>query len=118
MSDIRRQWLETALKYKLNPLEAGTASVWSPDLEQIPRQRLMEIQSEKLVVAFRYLYEESPYYNDKFRNAGLKPGDVTSVKDLTRIPITTKHEWLKNQADHPPWGTFSPLTQERWTTHG
>jgi phenylacetate-CoA ligase len=118
MSDTRSKWLQTVLKYTLNPDKAGSATVWCPDLEQVPRQRLKEIQSEKLAAAFSYLYERSPFYNEKFTKAGLHPGDITSVHDLHKIPITTKHDWLKDQADNPPWGTFSPLSQDRWTSEG
>jgi len=118
MSDLRTQWLETVLKYKLNPTKPGSATIWSPDLENIPRSRIREIQSEKLGAAFRYLYEYSPYYKQKFQAAGLKPGDVKSVDDLRKIPVTNKQEWVTDQAGSPPWGTFSPLSHERWTHEG
>lgn len=118
MSDTRTLWLQIVRKYQLNPDKAGAASVWSPELEQLSRQRIRDIQSEKLVAAFHYLYDWSPFYQEKFKAAGLKPGDIQSVDDLRKIPITTKHDWLKDQSDNPPWGTFSPLTQEQWTKDG
>ncbi|MFI5305335.1 MAG: phenylacetate--CoA ligase family protein [Nitrospiria bacterium] len=118
MSAIHKKWLETVLKYKLNPENPVNASVWSPELEQIPRNKIKEIQSEKLGVAFNYLFEHSPFYKDKFKKAGLKPGDVKTVDDLMKIPVTTKSEWLEDQIKNPPWGTFSPLIAERWKSNG
>jgi phenylacetate-coenzyme A ligase PaaK-like adenylate-forming protein len=106
MSDTRSKWLQTVLKYKLNPDKAGSATVWCPDLEQVPRQRLKEIQSDKLVAAFSYLYEQSPFYNEKFTKAGLHPGDITSVHDLHKIPITTKHSKIRLTIRH---GEHFPL---------
>jgi phenylacetate-CoA ligase len=118
MSTPRDRWLETVCRYKLNPDKPGSDKFWAPELEQPSRDRLKEIQSEKLAAAFQYLCEDSAYYRNKFKEAGLKPGDVRSVDDLWKIPITTKQEWIKDQTENPPWGTFSPITQERWTTEG
>ncbi len=118
MSRIRKKWQETVLKYKLNPDVPGSETIWSPDLEIISGERIKEIQSEKLSVAFEYLYEESAYYQEKFKQIKLKPQDVKSVDDLHKVPITMKQEWLENQSENPPWGTFSPLSHERWTTAG
>ncbi|MDR4498066.1 MAG: AMP-binding protein [Candidatus Scalindua sp.] len=118
MSQIRKKWLETVLKYKFNHDKPGSPTIWSPDLEKISRERIKEIQSEKLSVAFDYLYEESQYYQEKFKQAKLKPQDIQSVEDLHKVPVTTKQEWLVNQTDNPPWGNFSPLSHKRWTTDG
>jgi phenylacetate-CoA ligase len=118
MSQALKTWLDTVLKYKLNPDKPGSDAMWSPDLERASRARIREIQSEKLAAAFRYLYEDSAYYRTKFQQAKLAPVDIRSVDDLHKIPITTKIDWAKDQQEHPPWGTFSPLTQERWTTSG
>ncbi|MCP4368950.1 MAG: hypothetical protein GY797_12675, partial [Deltaproteobacteria bacterium] len=73
MSRIRKKWQETVLKYKLNPDVPGSETIWSPDLETISGERIKEIQSEKLSVAFEYLYEESAYYQEKFKQIKLKP---------------------------------------------
>ncbi|MGH2727947.1 MAG: phenylacetate--CoA ligase family protein, partial [Actinomycetota bacterium] len=37
-------------------------------------------------------WEGSPHYRAKLEGAGLTPGDITSLDDLTRIPVTSKKE--------------------------
>ncbi|MEX2554813.1 MAG: AMP-binding protein [Actinomycetota bacterium] len=39
-------------------------------------------------------WEHSPHYRGKLEEAGLKPGDITSMDDLSRIPITSKKETI------------------------
>jgi phenylacetate-CoA ligase len=111
-------WLATVRRHQPDRDRPAGARVWSPDLECAPRARLREIQGEKLAAAFAYLYEDSPFFRAKFARAGLAPGDVRSVDDLPRIPITTKEELIQDQAANPPWGSFSPLRPERWPSAG
>ena len=104
--------------WQLDPDRPGSERYWSPELDCVDRGRLQEIQSEKLVAAFAYLYEYSPFYRRKFEAADLKAADVRSLDDLWKIPITRKKEWIEDQRENPPWGTFSPLSQEEWTRRG
>ena len=39
-------------------------------------------------------WERSPHYRGKLEEAGLKPGDIASLDDLPRIPITSKKETI------------------------
>ena len=43
--------------------------------------------------AVEYVYERSPFYREKLDSAGLDPGDIRSVRDLERIPPTTKADF-------------------------
>lgn len=54
----------------------------------------------------RYAYDHSPAVREKFAGAGLKPGDVQSVADLPRLPVTRKTELGKRQQEAPPFGGF------------
>jgi len=114
----QEQWLETVRKYAANFSKPGHERFWCPELETAPRSRLLEIQSEKLVVAYRYLWDCSQFYRKKFEEAGLGPNSVQSLDDLTKIPVTQREEWLQDQEQYPPWGTFSPLSQENWLDSG
>jgi phenylacetate-CoA ligase len=72
----------------------------------------------KLVAAYRYLWECSPFYQRKFQQAGLGPDSVRGLQDLGRVPVTVPDEWIADQEATPPWGTFSPLRQEDWLERG
>jgi len=118
MNDLRQQWRSLVQSCMVNPDRPGGETMWSPELEQAPRQRLREIQGERLCLAYRLLWEASPWYRRKFEQAGLTIDSVRSIEDLPRIPITRPEEWLEDQQAHPPWGTFSPLRQEDWLERG
>ena len=118
MSDIREQWRSLVRKYAPHFDEPANEHCWAPELETCPRDRLREIQSEKLALAYRYLWECSSFYRRKFEEAGLGPDSVNGLDDLTRIPITHREEWLEDQEENPPWGTFSPIRQEDWLERG
>jgi phenylacetate-CoA ligase len=47
---------------------------------------LQEIQRKSLRRIVRYAYENVPLYHRKFDQAGVKPGDIRSVRDLSRYP--------------------------------
>ena len=54
--------------------------------------RLREIQDRKLRAMVRHAYDHVPFYHRKFDSAGIKPNDIKSVEDLSKIPVTTKAE--------------------------
>lgn len=118
MIDVREAWRNTVLKYRTHFGEPASNEFWCPDLESVSRERLWEIQSEKLAVAYRYLWECSRFYRQKFEEAGLGADSVKGLHDLSRIPVTFREEWLDNQKQNPPWGTFSPISEEDWLERG
>lgn len=54
--------------------------------------QLEAIQDESLPQAFGYALERSPFYRGKFSAAGLGPGSVRGLQDLTKLPFTTSEE--------------------------
>jgi phenylacetate-CoA ligase len=55
-------------------------------------QKLQELQDSKLVRLLRHSYERVPYYRRLFDSVRVKPEDIKGVKDLTRLPLTSKEE--------------------------
>jgi len=112
------EWRELVRGYVSHFDRPGHREYWCPDLETAPRSRLREIQGRRLAGAYRYLWECSPLYRQKFAAAGLGPDSVRDVNDLVKIPVTHREEWLRDQEEHPPWGTFSPLRHDQWLERG
>jgi len=50
----------------------------------------------KLKKTIRYAYGTSPFYHNLFRKHGLKPHDIKSFKDMTKIPYTSSEDLQKN----------------------
>ena len=118
MADLRRQWLDVINKYKLHPDGPADDQCWVPELEMCPRDRIREVQEEKLLVSVNYLYEYSAFYRNKFKQAKLHPSDIRSLDDLTKIPITTKTEMVEDVRANPPWGTYTAIDDYIWTHRG
>jgi phenylacetate-CoA ligase len=91
---------------------------YAPRLETLDRNALQALQSKKLVAAFRLLRTGSPFYREKFDAAGLTDDSISGVDDLEKIPLTHPSEWMADQERYPPYGRFSPLTHEDWTSRG
>jgi phenylacetate-CoA ligase len=58
---------------------------WTQD--QIRRQ-----QQQKLRKLVDHAYHSVPYYRTLFDQAGIKPVDIASLHDLSKIPLTTKRD--------------------------
>lgn len=57
---------------------------------------LEAIQGKMLINIIRHAYRNVPFYHNKLRSVGIYPDDIQSVKDLSKIPITTKKEIKEN----------------------
>lgn len=47
--------------------------LWKPELETMPRERLLEYQLDLFRKQVAYVYERSPMYRKKFDDAGVRP---------------------------------------------
>ncbi|MCK5540408.1 MAG: AMP-binding protein, partial [Deltaproteobacteria bacterium] len=54
----------------------------------------------------KHAYQFAPAVTNLFDKAGVKPADISSVKDLERLPVTTKTQLAQLQAENPPFGGF------------
>ncbi|NOQ48971.1 MAG: AMP-binding protein [Methanococcoides sp.] len=75
---------------------------WNPQIERMPVEELKEIQGEKLCNLVKYVYEHSPFYRKRFDAAGIRPEDIKSLDDVTKLPFTYK----KDLRDTYPTGMF------------
>lgn len=77
--------------------------IYDIDFETMPREALEAIQLRRLQTTLENVYAKVPFYQKKFKEAGLVPGDIRSLKDLSKIPFTTKQDLRDNY----PYGMFA-----------
>lgn len=65
-------------------------------IETMPINQLRKEQSKNLQKQVAYLYERVPFYRLKMDTLGLKPSDITGVKDLYKLPFTHKSDLRDN----------------------
>ncbi|MDI3537156.1 MAG: phenylacetate--CoA ligase family protein [Eubacteriaceae bacterium] len=76
---------------------------WNKSCETMPRERLKEVQLERLQGMANRIYHEVPFYRDRFQEKGILPTDVKSLDDLQKLPFTTKVDLRDNY----PYGLFA-----------
>lgn len=72
-------------------------------IERMSRSEMEALQSERLVDLVKRVYENVKYYRAKMDQIKLKPSDIKSIKDLHKLPYTTKQDLRDNY----PFGTFA-----------
>jgi phenylacetate-CoA ligase len=50
----------------------------------------------------------APFYQKLWGNAGVEPGDIRSLDDISKLPSFTSDDLKQASADHPPYGTHIP----------
>ena len=63
---------------------------YQPEIETASREKILEIQNEKIVKQVRHVYENVPYYKKLMDEKGVTPDDIKSVDDIKKLPFLTK----------------------------
>lgn len=73
------------------------------ELETMSREAMRLLQLTKLQATVKRVYERVPFYKAAFDAKGIKPEDIQSLEDLTKLPFTTKQDLRDNY----PFGMFA-----------
>lgn len=76
---------------------------WQEEIETASREQITQWQNERLVKTVKRVYENVPYYKAKMDEAGVKPEDIKSIDDLSKLPFTCKQDLR----DTYPYGLFA-----------
>ncbi|MBQ8455737.1 MAG: phenylacetate--CoA ligase [Bacteroidaceae bacterium] len=84
--------------------------IHNPQMECMSREEMRKLQSERLAVTVKRCYEKVPFYKRKMDELGVKPEDIKSIDDVTKLPFTTKYDLR----DEYPFGLQAvPMDQIR-----
>lgn len=70
--------------------------IWNPGRECLSRKEYDAMKLERLKWTVRRAYENVPFYREKFDAIGLKPEHIQTLKDIEKIPYTTKLDLRDN----------------------
>jgi phenylacetate-CoA ligase len=118
MEEMREQWLAAIERNRRNLMTPGGDRYWSPELDTVSRERLREIQSDKLPAAVAYMAANSAMYAQKLADAGVEPYDIHSIDDLESLPVVTKEDMSLSVAANPPWGDYTAVDDQVWKEAG
>lgn len=68
----------------------NTDTMWEPELEAMPRAALRRLQDERVREQVAWAYERSWLFRQRLDEAGVAPGDVNGVDQLTSVPVLEK----------------------------
>lgn len=86
---------------------------WDREYETMPREKLQELQLQRLRDTVCRVYEKVPFYRKAFDEKGFKPEDLKSLDDLQYLPLTSKQDLRDNY----PFGLFAVPTDEVVRVH-
>jgi len=72
-------------------------------IETASRDEISALQLERMKWSLTHAYENSPFYQKRFDEAGVHPSDLKTLADLAKFPFTTK----RDLRDTYPFGMFA-----------
>ncbi len=86
--------------------------IWSKE-ETMSRAEIEEIQLARLKKTVQLNWDKVPAYRKKMEEAGVKPEDIQSLKDLAKLPFVTKQDLRDNY----PFGMFAVPKEDLVRVH-
>lgn len=77
--------------------------IWNEAIECADRETIESIQLERLKKTVAHVYENVGPYREKMDEKGVKPEDIKTLKDITKLPFITKEDLANNY----PTGLFA-----------
>lgn len=69
---------------------------WQKEIETIDSKNLKTLQLERLQKTVTSIYQNVPFYRDKFEDMALKPQDIKTLEDINKLPFTTRDDLRQN----------------------
>jgi phenylacetate-CoA ligase len=88
--------------------------IFNQAMETISRGEKQKLQLARLQETVRRAYENVPFHKQAMDQAGVKPDDIGSLEDLTRLPFMKKSDLRENY----PFGLFAVPMSEVVRIHG
>src|SRR5450759_4137558 len=73
-----------------------TPLIWNKEAETMPRKELEKLQLQRLQQTVELVYSKVPFYKKAFDEKGIKPADIKSLEDVTKLPFTGKQDLRDN----------------------
>jgi len=88
--------------------------IFNVEMETISREKLRELQLERLKETVKRVYERVPFHKQAFDAAGVKPEDIRSLDDIQKLPFMKKTHLRENY----PFNLFAVPMNEVIRIHG
>jgi len=69
---------------------------WNKKFETATRDELRKHQLQLLKEKVKFCYDNTAFYRNKFKSAGISPSDIKTLEDVQKIPFTVKDDLRDN----------------------
>ncbi|MCM3733928.1 AMP-binding protein [Fictibacillus nanhaiensis] len=101
-TSLLKQWPP---QYDSTYLPDVNEKYWYKEVETASKEELDELVFSKLKNVMNYAYENSGFYQRKWKKAGFHPNDIQRLTEYDQVPITTKAEVREDLEEHAPFGS-------------
>lgn len=77
--------------------------IFEPEVETLAADQMRALQTARLRALVQYVGERVPMYRERLSREGIVSDSITSIDDITRLPITRKSDLR----DHYPFGLLA-----------
>ncbi len=82
------------------------------ELETLPPSAREKYADGRLAQTVRHAYRHAPATKRILDTAGVSPTEISTIKDLEKLPITRKADLIALQKENPPYGGFLAIPPE------
>ncbi|MCL6612703.1 MAG: phenylacetate--CoA ligase [Peptococcaceae bacterium] len=86
---------------------------WDREFETMPREKLRELQLQRLKSTVERVYGNVPFYRKVMDAKGIGPADIRTLEDLRKLPFTVKQDLRDNY----PFDMFAVPMEEVVRVH-
>ena len=114
----RNAWLATIERFRHDRDRPATRAIWSPRLDTASRDELRPSRTRSSRAGRRSSTRTARFIATASTGSASRPTDFKSVDDLAKWPVVDKTEMTEDAAAHPPYGTYTAMTDELWAERG
>lgn len=92
--------------------ECSSDPIWDREVETENHEQALARASAAWQAQFSHLMDDSAFYSRRFREAGAGTSRV-GLKDITRLPFTSKADLKRAVDEHPPFGSNLCVPRDR-----
>jgi phenylacetate-CoA ligase len=82
---------------------------WNKKMETLAPPEYGKVQEKALLRELDYVWQNSPFYQEKFRDEGIELSDIKRLDDLKKLPFTEKHQIRESLSAAPPLGKHAAV---------
>ncbi len=90
----------------------GKGDEYFDELETMSPAARERYHNQRLVEVVDHAYRNAPAVKEIFDRAGVSPAQISTIKDLEKLPITRKTDLIQMQRERPPYGGLLTIPVE------